>query len=408
MSLRALEVEAKAALAAGRPSDAERAAREAGPGRALPRVGPCAGDGGARRARRHRRGDAGVRPPAHAAARRARDDARPGDRGAARPTAGRRPAGAGRRSRSPSPDRSTAPRRGRSSPAPTRCRACAGRGRRRAAVRRGPRCSRESLASARRAWPRDWRARFTTRVGGCCSAVATRRHSCHTSRSWSRCGSCPQAVLHEHAAFLARVMPELASQQQLGPAGSEDHATRYLLFDAVARTLDAAARQQPLLLVLEDLHWAEPPTLLLLRHVMRAAEGVPLLILATYRTTEAGASEQVVSLRGFAGARAATRADPAAGPRRRRGRGPDPRAGGPALLAGARIGDATRHGRQSALRQPAVASSRGVRRPGRARWRAHADGAREVRGAGERTGAGGRAAGGAQRTRRCRRSALRR
>ena len=63
----------------------------------------------------------------------------------------------------------------------------------------------------------------------------------------------------------------------------------------MARTLDAAARQQPLLLVLEDLHWADPPTLLLLRHVMRAAEGVPLLILATYRTTEAGATEQVVA-----------------------------------------------------------------------------------------------------------------
>lgn len=105
----------------------------------------------------------------------------------------------------------------------------------------------------------------------------------------------PDAVLREHENILARVMPELAAQQAARPAASEDHATRYLFFDAVARTLAAAAREQPLMLVLEDLHWAEPPTLFLLRHVMRAAEGVPLLIVATYRTTEGGGTEQVVS-----------------------------------------------------------------------------------------------------------------
>ena len=105
----------------------------------------------------------------------------------------------------------------------------------------------------------------------------------------------PAAALREHAAILGRVLPELASKQSSGAAASEDQATRHLLFDAVARTLEDAARQQPLMLVLEDLHWAEPPTLLLLRHVVRAAEGVPLLIVATYRTTEADGTEQVVS-----------------------------------------------------------------------------------------------------------------
>ena len=104
----------------------------------------------------------------------------------------------------------------------------------------------------------------------------------------------PDAALRPHATILARVMPELASEGVPDP-GAEDHATRYLLFDAVARALESTARGQPLLLVFEDLHWAEPPTLLLLRHVIRAAEGMPLLIVATYRSTEAGGSEQVVS-----------------------------------------------------------------------------------------------------------------
>ena len=104
----------------------------------------------------------------------------------------------------------------------------------------------------------------------------------------------PDSALRPHATILARVMPELASEGVPDP-GAEDHATRYLLFDAVARALESTARRQPLLLVFEDLHWAEPPTLLLLRHVIRAAEGMPLLIVATYRSTEAGGSEQVVS-----------------------------------------------------------------------------------------------------------------
>ena len=46
------------------------------------------------------------------------------------------------------------------------------------------------------------------------------------------------------------------------------------------------------MLVLDDLHWASKPVLLLLRHVLRAAvaeeEGVRLLVLATYRDTELG------------------------------------------------------------------------------------------------------------------------
>ena len=38
--------------------------------------------------------------------------------------------------------------------------------------------------------------------------------------------------------------------------------------------------------MLDDLHWADVPTLLLLRHVVRATEGTSLLILGTYRQTE--------------------------------------------------------------------------------------------------------------------------
>src|SRR5262249_38165875 len=43
---------------------------------------------------------------------------------------------------------------------------------------------------------------------------------------------------------------------------------RYAMFEAVARVLAAAGRDHPILLVLEDLQWADKDTLLLLRHVL--------------------------------------------------------------------------------------------------------------------------------------------
>ena len=41
-----------------------------------------------------------------------------------------------------------------------------------------------------------------------------------------------------------------------------------------------------MLLVLDDMHWADELSLLLLRHVLRADAGMRLLVLATYRDTE--------------------------------------------------------------------------------------------------------------------------
>ena len=61
---------------------------------------------------------------------------------------------------------------------------------------------------------------------------------------------------------------------------------RYRLFDAVSEVLDDIARDQPVLLVLDDLHWADKPTLLMLRQMVRAAGESPLLIVATIRDTE--------------------------------------------------------------------------------------------------------------------------
>lgn len=58
------------------------------------------------------------------------------------------------------------------------------------------------------------------------------------------------------------------------------------LFEAVSAVLDAVAAGRPLLLVLDDLHWAERPTIRLLQYLAARPQGAPRMIVAAYRDTE--------------------------------------------------------------------------------------------------------------------------
>ena len=84
-----------------------------------------------------------------------------------------------------------------------------------------------------------------------------------------------------------RRLTAAASVRWPGPSdtASGDRESRPGLFDAVLRVLLAAAERGPLVLVLEDLHWAQEPTLALLAHVAESTAGEQLLVLATRRTT---------------------------------------------------------------------------------------------------------------------------
>ncbi len=70
------------------------------------------------------------------------------------------------------------------------------------------------------------------------------------------------------------------------PQQADAETERYLLFEAVAALLRAASEDQPVLLVLDDLHWAESQTLSLLRHVAAGVTDSALLILGTYRESD--------------------------------------------------------------------------------------------------------------------------
>ncbi|MFD2094023.1 BTAD domain-containing putative transcriptional regulator [Blastococcus deserti] len=74
----------------------------------------------------------------------------------------------------------------------------------------------------------------------------------------------------------------------LGDAGLPDADSAFWLARAVADRLTRAAREHPLLVVLDDVHRADELTLQLLRQVVGELAGEPLLVLAPFRTTEDG------------------------------------------------------------------------------------------------------------------------
>jgi DNA-binding SARP family transcriptional activator/KaiC/GvpD/RAD55 family RecA-like ATPase len=94
----------------------------------------------------------------------------------------------------------------------------------------------------------------------------------------------------EHAReILWRLLPDLAPPTHAPAAaqGAED-ALRYRLFEAVAALLSVAGSRSPLLLILDDLHWADKATLLLLRHLLRHPQLTNLLVVGTFRHVEIG------------------------------------------------------------------------------------------------------------------------
>jgi DNA-binding SARP family transcriptional activator len=88
-------------------------------------------------------------------------------------------------------------------------------------------------------------------------------------------------------AELARLLPELRVRYPDLPAPTEDELTaRGQLFEAVARLLDALARQAPLVLLLDDLQWADGASLDLLHYLGHfwSRHGNQVLLLSTLRS----------------------------------------------------------------------------------------------------------------------------
>ncbi len=89
------------------------------------------------------------------------------------------------------------------------------------------------------------------------------------------------ALPQTDAAYLAHLAPALAGDGAPAPlAGEQDH---FRLFDAVSRALRAAAARRPVVVILDDLHAADLPSLRLLQFLTPDLPGSAVLLLGTVR-----------------------------------------------------------------------------------------------------------------------------
>jgi len=102
-----------------------------------------------------------------------------------------------------------------------------------------------------------------------------------------------RAALGASAGELTRLLPSLG--ELLGglapPARADPDTERHRLHTIVTELLEWIGRRRPVVLVIEDGHWADAPTLLLLRHLAQAPWAGRVLLFATFRDTEAEVPE---------------------------------------------------------------------------------------------------------------------
>ncbi len=100
-----------------------------------------------------------------------------------------------------------------------------------------------------------------------------------------------RAALGAEAGVIARIVPAL---RELLPDIEEPHALqsvqgedeRHRLPEAVSDVLTRLGAKRTLVLVLDDLHWADKGTIAVLRHVARACAAKPVMLLGAYRDVE--------------------------------------------------------------------------------------------------------------------------
>src|SRR5215475_11231605 len=88
--------------------------------------------------------------------------------------------------------------------------------------------------------------------------------------------------------YVAQIVPELRDHLPDLPAPPplDSEQARFRLFDAITTYLVRAAEIRSLVLILDDLHWADKSSLLLLRFLAREMVEARLLVVATYRDVE--------------------------------------------------------------------------------------------------------------------------
>ena len=98
------------------------------------------------------------------------------------------------------------------------------------------------------------------------------------------------AELQGAATDIARLVPELRERwpSELPALPLDDEQARFRLFDSVTTLLTRVAHTEPLVLILDDLQWADTPSLLLLEFLAYELRTTPILFVGAYREVEVG------------------------------------------------------------------------------------------------------------------------
>ena len=160
-------------------------------------------------------------------------------------------------------------------------------------------------ASGRRGWWSSWRAAVDAD-----GALVL----------WGRCDEDPVAPFQPFAEALGRYFQSLSADRisrmpdwqltelsrlvlrlneyvpSLEEEAGDAETGRYRFFEAVTATLDELSERRATLLVLDDLHRADQPTLLLLRHVLGSIEEAKFGIIGIYNDTEVPQNHRLRSI----------------------------------------------------------------------------------------------------------------
>lgn len=101
--------------------------------------------------------------------------------------------------------------------------------------------------------------------------------------------SCPASIRAAAVGrwpYLYRLLPELSPESISAPGGSPEEMQR--LFRAVEGFLQAVSTEVPVAIFLDDLHWADQPSIDLMQHLAQSSRATRLLLVGTYREGEIG------------------------------------------------------------------------------------------------------------------------
>lgn len=111
----------------------------------------------------------------------------------------------------------------------------------------------------------------------------------------------PDDMIGDHVeacgTVLGRVVPELwrrTATHAVDHGDGDEESDRHLLYGAVVDLLARASAVTPVVLLLDDLHWADTASVQLMRHVLAAARPMRLLLVGTFRDSDVG-PEHVLS-----------------------------------------------------------------------------------------------------------------